>query len=253
MKQVVIVEDEILAAKRLEKLLSQLDENVEVLAILDSVKNAAKWLANNPTPDLLFLDIQLGDGLSFEIFDIVQANCPIIFVTAFNEYAIDAFKLNSVAYLLKPIVEEDLRNALAKYDNMHSLFNKAEANEQIQQARKSLQEGYKQRFMVKAGAHIRAVTIAEICYFYSQDKATFIKTNDGRSNLIDYTIEQLEELVDPKEFFRINRKYLVSLTCIEDIIAYSNSRLQLKLRNQIDKDAIVSRQKVTAFKQWLDA
>lgn len=253
MKSVVIVEDEILAAKKLERLLREdIEEDVEVVAILDSVKNAAKHLAQNPAPDVLFLDIQLGDGLSFEIFDIVEVNCPIIFTTAFNEYALEAFKLNSIDYLLKPINAQELVTAWTKLNNMKSIFG-SKLRAQMNSARTALQEGYKERFMVKAGAHIKTISVDEISYIFSQDKATFIQSTDGRSHLIDYTLEQVEELLNPAKFYRINRKYLVSMTSIQDIISYSNSRLQLKLKNCQEQDIIVSRQKVSDFKTWLDS
>ena len=254
MKTVVIVEDEMLAAKRLQRTLTnQIDYDFEVLAILDSVKSTAKWLANNPCPDLLFMDIQLGDGLSFEVFDIVDVLCPVIFITAFNEYAVEAFKVNSIAYILKPVEENDLRDALDKHKKMVALFNQKELKSQLHQAKKALQEGYKSRFMVKTGSHIKAIPVTDICYFFSREKATQIRTSEGRTYLIDYSLEQLTELLDPKKFFRINRKYIVCLECIQDIIAYSNSRLQLKLPHLEDNDAIVSREKVNDFKYWLDS
>lgn len=253
MKSVVIVEDEILAAKKLHRLLKEtIEEDIEIVATLDSVKNAAKYLAQNQPPDVLFLDIQLGDGLSFEIFDIVEVNCPIIFTTAFNEYALEAFKLNSIAYLLKPINGEDLNEAWAKLHTMKTLFG-SNLKEQLFKARQAIQGGYKERFMVKAGSHIKAIPVEEICYLFSQDKATFLRAKDGRSYIIDYTLEQAEELLDPVKFFRINRKYLVSMASIQDIISYSNSRLQLTLANSQENDAIVSRQKVSEFKKWLDS
>jgi DNA-binding LytR/AlgR family response regulator len=252
MKRVVIVEDEMLAAKRLQKLLEASNSDFEIVAILDSVKNSAKWLANNEAPELLFMDIQLGDGLSFEIFDIVEVHSPVIFITAFNEYAIEAFKLNSIAYLLKPISEESLLGALDKYVEMTKLFNQSRQRQQVVELRASLKDGFKKRFMIKVGDHIKTVLTQEVAYFYSRDKATYLKTYEGRSYLLDYSLEQLAEMLDPLEYFRINRKYLVGLNAILDIVAFSNSRLAISIPNQDERDIIVSRERVSHFKEWLD-
>ena len=249
-KKVVVVEDEMPAFIQLKKMLAK--HGIEVLAHLDSVKNSAKWLANNPVPDLLIMDIQLGDGLSFEVFDIVKVPCPIIFITAFNQYAIEAFKVNSIAYLLKPLDEDELAQALAKYSEMHAVFNAEKANTQLNDVRNMLGTGYKSRFVIKVGAHLKSIAVNEILYFYSQDKATFVKTKDSRSYVLDYSLEQVEALIDQNYFFRICRKYLVHIDAIEDIVSYTNSRLLLKLTHLSERDAIVSRERVSDFKQWLD-
>ncbi len=252
MKKVIIVEDEMLAAKRLQRLLAGQEEAITVLAILDSVKNTARWLATNPPPDLVFMDIQLGDGLSFEVFEIVDVACPVIFITAFNEYALEAFKLNSIAYLLKPITPGDLQQALAKYGEMARLFTAARQQQQVAEIRKSLLDGYKKRFMVKVGDHIKSVNTGDIACFFSRDKATYIKTFAGRNLPVDYPLEQVQEMVDPLQFYRVNRKYLVNINAIEDIVAYTNSRLALHLPHPEDGPVIVSRERVAGFKQWLD-
>lgn len=249
-KKVVIVEDEKPAAIHLQKLLEK--QNINVIAQLDSVKNTAKWLANNPAPDLLLMDIQLGDGLSFEVFDIVKVSCPVIFITAFNHYAIEAFKLNSIGYLLKPIDKEELELALEKYTKMHSVFNAENAVVQIEDARAMMQSQYKTRFIVKVGAHLKSIAVADALYFCSQDKATFMKTKNARSYVLDYTLEQVQGLIDPNQFFRISRKYLVYIDAIEDIVSFTNSRLLLQLKLLKEQDAIVSREKVNEFKEWLD-
>ena len=252
MKTVVIVEDEMLAAKRIQRLLQESDDDFEVLSILDSVKNTAKWLANNESPDILFMDIQLGDGLSFEVFDIVEVNCPVIFVTAFDQYAIEAFSLNSIAYLLKPISAEDMKKALAKYAEMTKLFSTSKLKQQVLELKSSLIDGFKKRFMIKLGDHIKSISTDTIAYFFSRDKATYIKTFDGQSYLLDYSLEYVAELLDPMIYYRINRKYLVNIEAISDITAYSNSRLAIQLPHQEERDVIVSREKVVEFKQWLD-
>jgi two-component system LytT family response regulator len=249
-KNVVIVEDEKPAALHLMRMLEE--KGLNVLVHLDSVKNSAKWLANNPCPDLLIMDIQLGDGLSFEIFDIVNVACPVIFITAFDQYAIDAFKVNSIGYLLKPIQPAELSDALAKHEKMHAVFNSENIKQQLNKATKMLQPDYKSRFVIKVGAHLKSVAIGEVLYFYSQDKATFIKTKDARSFVIDYALDEVQDIVDPMIFFRIGRKYLIHIDAIEDIVAYTNSRLLLQLTHLTERDAIVSREKVNNFKQWLD-
>jgi DNA-binding LytR/AlgR family response regulator len=247
---VVIVEDEKPAADHLQRLIEK--KGIEVITCLDSVKNSAKWLANNPCPDLLIMDIQLGDGLSFEIFEIVDVACPVIFVTAFDQYAIEAFKVNSIAYLLKPIEPDELTKALEGYSNMQAIFNSTEGKNQLSQARSMIHAEYKTRFIIKVGAHLKSIAVADILYFFSQDKATFVKTKDARSYVLDYTMDQVQEVVDPAYFYRIGRKYLVNIDAIEDIVSFTNSRLLLQLTNLTERDAIVSREKVSEFKKWLD-
>jgi two-component system LytT family response regulator len=247
---VVIVEDEKPAARHLQRLLENM--GISVIAHLESVKNSAKWLANNPSPDLIIMDIQLGDGLSFEIFEIVEVACPVIFVTAFDQYAIEAFKVNSIAYLLKPIEPDELGRALEGYSKMKAIFNSKEGKNQLKEAQSTIHSNYKTRFVIKVGAHLKTVAVADVLYFFSQDKATFLKTKDARSYVIDYTMDQLEEIVDPASFFRISRKYLVDIKAIEDIVSFTNSRLLLQLTHLKERDAIVSREKVSEFKAWLD-
>lgn len=249
--KVLILEDENMAVKRLTGLLEKLDPTIEVLEVLDSVKTGVKWLSQNKA-DLLFFDIQLADGLSFEIFEQVEVKTPIIFTTAFDEYAIKAFKLNSVDYLLKPIDPQELENALDKYRAQHK-ENSTEFNmAMIEQAMNMMAKKFKECFVVKIGEHIHTINVADTAYFFSQDKATFLQSLDKNRFIIDYTLEQVEQLVDPAQFFRINRKYLVSLEAVKDIITYSNSRLRLILHQTDDMDVIVSREKVQEFKKWLD-
>lgn len=255
--KIVIIEDEPLAANRLISLLKAYSEDVEILAHLDSVKKSAQWLLNNPVPDLIFMDIQLGDGVSFEIFGIVNIQCPIIFITAFNEYAIQAFKVNSVDYLLKPLDKEHLYQALEKYKK---LFGQTPARktpelslEAISQILGSYGQSFKNRFIVKVGEHIKAVAVADILYFFSREGGTFLQCKDKKKYLLDYTMDQIEQQVNPAHFFRINRQYLVSFEAILDIITYSNSRLKLSLLHAEDhKEVVVSREKVGDFKGWLD-
>ncbi len=250
--KVLIVEDEILVAKKLKKLISEIDPAIEVVEITDSVKNTAKWLANNPSPDLIFMDIQLGDGICFEVFEIIEVKCPIVVTTAFNEYAQEAFKVNSIDYLLKPVSKEEMKYALDKFHSMKPVFDMTKSAQRMSEAKKMLESGYKSRFMVKIGSHIVSIPAEEIAYFFSRDKGTFFKTYEGRSYLVDYALEQVEEMIDPMRFFRINRKYMVAFQSISDIIAYSNSRLKVIIPHMDEPDILVSRHRVNEFKKWLD-
>ena len=250
--RVLLVEDEQLSVTKLKKLLAEIDSEIDVVEITDSVKNTAKWLANNPTPDLIFMDIQLGDGICFEVFDIVEVKCPIIVTTAFNEYAQEAFKVNSIDYLLKPINKDDVIAALQKFQKRNSFFNSRDSANRMSSAKKMLETGYKSRFMIKVGSHIVSTPIEEISFFFSREKATHFKTIEGRSFLVDFSLEQIEEMVDPDKFFRINRKYLLSFKSISDIITYSNSRLKIMISHADEFEILVSRHRVGEFKQWLD-
>lgn len=233
-------------------MLLKLEPDAEILEVLDSVKTAVKWLSANEA-DLLFFDIQLADGLSFEILNQVHIKTPIIFTTAFDEYAIKAFKVNSIDYLLKPIDPEELQNALDKF---HQNFKRPETQQpnlaMLEQAMKMLTKQYKERFVVKIGEHIHTISVSDTAYFFSQDKATFLVTQDKKRYIIDYSLEDVESLLDPQEFFRINRKYLISLRAVKDIVSYSNSRLRIILHQSDEMDAIVSRERVQDFKKWLD-
>lgn len=256
--KVLIVEDEPLAAERLIELLKQYDDSLEILPPIDSVKQATQWFSQNNTADLAFMDIELADGISFEIFQSVMVTVPIIFTTAYDHYAVQAFKVNSLDYLLKPFDLNDISLAMQKF-NSH--YHQAQYKEQLKTLKTVLRSlerttgpEYKSRFIVKVGEHIKTVEITDILFFYSEHKATFTKTRDNKKYLLDYSLDRLEQLVDPREFFRVNRKYLVRFKAVEDIISYSNSRLKLILKNcDPDEDILVSRDRVTDFKIWLDS
>ncbi len=254
----LLVEDEKLAAERLSLLLLKLDSSVAVVGCTESVRKTVEWLKSNEAPDLIFLDIQLADGLSFEIFEKVKVSTPIIFTTAYDEYAIKAFKVNSLDYLLKPIDEEDLQAALTKYRQ----WNPPQKNEpgpattitpeKFETLMNMLGRTYKERFVIKVGDHLRSVEVKDADHFASQEKATYLQTKEGKRFIVDFTLDQVEALVDPARFFRINRKYLVAFSAIRDIVAWSNSRLRIVLHNSDDFEVIVAREKVNAFKEWLD-
>ena len=249
--KVIIIEDEQLASEKLNKMLCEIDPDIQVQAILESVAASANWLSKNPAPDLIFMDIQLDDGISFEIFDTVKINTPIIFTTAYNEYAIKAFKVNSVDYLLKPYTEKDLTAAINKYKELHAGQNIP--LEKIDHLYQQLIKDYKTRFFVKIGTHYHSISIDEIACFFIRERGTFIKTKIGKNLDIDYSLDQIQKIVDPMKFFRINRNYVINIDSIADIISYSSSRLKVILKNfeHLD-DLLVSREKTGDFKKWLD-
>ncbi|WP_405326675.1 LytR/AlgR family response regulator transcription factor [Leeuwenhoekiella sp. LLG6367-2.1] len=249
---VLVIEDEKPAARRLTRMLEALDLNV--LAQLNSVEEAITWFTNNTHPDLIFLDIQLSDGLSFEIFDAVTVTSAIIFTTAYDEYALQAFKLNSIDYLLKPIDDEELENAVLKFKKQNPV--QADVKVNFDDIRKLLginpvERDYKKRFTVKIGQHIKLINVEDIVCLYSENKGTYARTREQRDYLLDTTLELLEDELAPDQFFRVSRKYFVNIKAIEDIVSYTNSRLQVKLKSCSDQDIIVSRERVKDFKLWL--
>ena len=250
--KVLIIEDEIPAAKRLRNLLSEQLPTVDILDSLDSVDSAVQWLNTFKRPDLIFMDIQLSDGLSFDIFNQAEVDSPIIFTTAYDEYAVQAFKVNSVDYLLKPIDPAELQQAILKYKNLHESKITYDRMS-IQSIINSItQKEYKNRFLVKTGSQLSYIQTNDIAYLYSDDGLVYVMTNSGKRYILDYTLEQLYDLLDPKHFFRINRKIIVKIDAIHRIHTYFNSRLKLELLPRTDLEAIVSRERVSDFKSWLD-
>lgn len=250
--KIVIIEDEPQAVDRMDSLLRQCAPDATVVARLDTIKASVAWIKANDPVDLILMDIQLADGLSFEIFNQTEVRSPIIFTTAFNEYALKAFKVNSIDYLLKPISPEDLRSALAKYNHLIGAVSSQKMMESIGNAMQMLTKRYKERFVLKVGEHLKTVEVKDVLYFYSQEKFTFAQTVDQRKHILDFTLDQLEGLVDPSAYFRINRKYLVGLAAVQDMISYTNSRLRLTLRHSDDLEVIVARERVQEFRDWLD-
>lgn len=248
---VVIVEDEKPAARRLSRMLNDL--GINPIAMLHSVEESINWFHTNKNPDLLFLDIQLSDGLSFEIFDEVEITSAIIFTTAYDEYALKAFKLNSVDYLLKPIDADELENAIHQYKKIKApLLNEGFDIEALKKIVLSSQITYKKRFTVKIGQHLKMIPIDSIECFYSENKATHVHSTENRSYLIEDTLDALETILDPSVFFRVSRKYFVNIHHIKDIIAYSNSRLKIILNSFTEFEIIVSRERVKDFKNWIE-
>ncbi len=228
---------------------------VTVNEMLHSVEEAVNWFQNNPHPDLIFLDIQLSDGLSFEIFDVIEVKSAIIFTTAFDEYALQAFKLNSVDYLLKPIDDEELGNAVNQYKERMPKQQNVQLNfDDIKKllGANPVERDYKKRLTVKIGQHLKMISIDDIECFYSENKGTYAHTTDGRNYLLDTTLENLEEELEPQTFFRISRKFYININAIKDIISYTNSRLQIKLKSFKEHEVIVARERVKDFKLWLE-
>jgi DNA-binding LytR/AlgR family response regulator len=248
---VIIIEDEKPAARRLQRMLKEIDINVDTL--LHSVEESINWFMNNEHPDLILLDIQLSDGLSFEIFEEIDVKSAIIFTTAYDEYALKAFKLNSIDYLLKPIDEDELNHAIEKFKKTNSSTEQLQFD--IDSIRKLLvnpiEKSYKKRFTIKIGQHLKIINIEDIECFYSENKTTYLHTKSNRSYIVDLSLEELNTHLNPLKFYRVSRKFFVSLNAIKDIISYTNSRLQIKLEHFSELNIIVSREKVQDFKQWI--
>ena len=249
--RVLIIEDERPAAARMKQLIAKYLPEAEISGHLDSIVSAVKWLLNEPNPDLIFCDIELADGQSFVIFEQVEIKSPIIFTTAYDQFAIKAFKLNSIDYLLKPIDSEELAQAILKFKNQQ--VQPQLDFSQIQQMLKPQQKSYKSRFMVKIGEKIQSIPTEEVSYFFSAEKTTFMQSKEtAKRYILDYTLDQIEEMVDPSNFFRLNRRYIASFESIDQVLSYSNSRLKIKLKSCEDNDILMSREKVVKFKEWLD-
>ena len=248
----IIIEDEKPAARLLQRKLEKIKIKVDIL--LHSVEEAIEWFTENEHPDLIFLDIQLSDGLSFEIFDKVEIKSAIIFTTAYDEFALRAFKLNSIDYLLKPIDEDDLQLAVSKYKER--LPKKEKLQLDFEAIRKMLEnpfeKEFKKRFTVKIGQHLKVISVEEVECFFSENKGTYIHTFDNRNYLIESTLEILEQELDPNKFYRISRKFIIPITAIKEIVLFSNSRLKVILPSYNDEDVVVSREKVCHFKEWIN-
>lgn len=247
--KIVIIEDEFFSAEKLSHQLQKIDSSIEILAVLPSVESGLSWFRNNPEPDLIFSDIQLEDKESFELFRQLPIEAPIIYTTAYNQYAIQAFKQNSVDYLLKPIDIEELRAALKKYENQtYRMLKKG-----FLFGGEKPREDFKERFLVKKGNGLAVIKTAEVAYFKSEQKLSFLITFDNQKYAIEPTLDQLTEQVDPKKFNRISRNRLVSLDCIKKIHHHFNGRLKLELHPVEEEEVFVSRERVQTFKDWLNS
>jgi len=247
----VIVEDEEFAAKRLGQLVNELAPDITIAANLSSVESGSEWFSSNTPPDLIFLDIQLNDGYGFDILDGLEEHPPVIFTTAYNEFAIRGFKYNGLDYLLKPIVKDDLKKALEKFKK-NITRNGKDATENLEHLKQLFHKEYKHRFMVKVGNMFKSFNVDDIAYFKSHEGLIYLYTHISQAYPIEYTIDQLENILNPIHFFRINRKFMVSVKSVEEIHSYFNSRLLLKLLPKEEEQVIVSRERTTNFKRWLD-
>lgn len=247
--KVVIIEDEKPAVEKLRNALSKCTSDIQVIAILKSVNETLKWLQSNAMPDLVFMDIELADGLSFEIFDKATISCPIIFTTAYDEYWQEAFEHNSIDYLLKPIRQEKLQSALAKYDSLRNYF--AQNLQQLLLTQKSVSNGLKKRFLVKRGTDYISIKVEEIAYFYAAHKVVCLVDAKGNKFILDQSLSELEIQVDPSLFYRVNRKYLVQIQSIKKIKTYPKSKIQIELYPPVNEEIIISQENVASFKEWM--
>ncbi|PKO97919.1 MAG: DNA-binding response regulator [Bacteroidetes bacterium HGW-Bacteroidetes-9] len=254
--KVLIVEDEPFAQQELKRLLSATNGDITVLGCIDSIEETVAWLRSNPLPDLIFLDIQLSDGLSFEIFKQEQILCPVIFTTAFDEYAIQAFKVNSIDYLLKPIKQAELNAALEKFDKVRESYQpKTQATfdfSQIEQLLSTARKEYKSRFIARVGDQIKHIDIEDVAWFYAEDNVVFMVTKTNNRYIIDYTLDQVSLQLDPKRFFRINRSYIAAIQNIGKVSRYFNGRLLIEINPAAQEQVFVSRAKAQEFIEWLD-
>ena len=253
--KVLVVEDEIHAQKEIKRLLALCDYDIKILEFIDNVEDAISWINNNPDPDLMFFDIQLADGMSFEIFNHIESNAPVIFTTAFNEFAIKAFKVNSVDYLLKPIKLNELNAAIKKYLSLEEKSGNRRqpiSLDQIEQLFKLNKPSFKSRYIAKIGDQILHIPIKEIAYFKSEDNVTFIVTHNNKRYIIDYALEQITTEINPDHFHRINRSYIIHIDSIKKINKYFNSRLHIELEPTNPDQVLISRIKVPDFLKWID-
>ncbi len=256
--KILIVEDEDLAVKKLQKTLAGVEPDAEVVAVTDSILSTVNWLGENAAPDLILMDIELSDGQSFEIFNQATIKSPVIFTTSYDEYALKAFKVNSVDYLLKPIQKEDLEAALNKLKTMKEMYKADEGkpgvsiDNLVKELQQKLQpKEFRKRFLVKHAQKLVSIEVDEIAYFFSDGRLNFFKTFDNKKFVVDYTMDELEEMLDPEKYFRISRSFYISVNSVDQIHDYFGNRLMLNLKPAVDKESIVSREKVTDFKKWM--
>jgi DNA-binding LytR/AlgR family response regulator len=249
----LIVEDEYPAAKRLSQLILKMRPGTEICGTLDSVESTLQWLKDNPAPDLAFFDIQLGDGLSFDIFQQSPFMGPVVFTTAYDQYTLKAFKQDSVDYLLKPIEEEELAAALQKFDRRQQSPNML-SPDVLQSLVNSLSKPqYQSRFIIKIGQQLSYIATEEIQYFYSEDGIVFAQLEGKKRHALDYTLDALEPLLDPASFFRLNRKVIAHIQSVQKVAPFFNGRLLVTLRPAADFEVAVSRDRASDFKRWLGA
>jgi len=248
---ILLIEDELPAARRLEKLILELRPEATLIGPLDSIESAVNWFAANEAPDLAMMDIELADGQSFEIFKRASVTCPVVFTTAYDEFALEAFKVNSIDYLLKPIGKEELQKALSYYDSLHAPAAKLDIDKLLQHLNRSEPE-YKNRFLVRVGQKMIPVNVAEAAWFHSEDKLTFLHTYDGRRYPVDFTLDELDRTLDPRRYFRANRQFILAVDTVVHVHTHFNGKLKVDMKPKPTEEVIVSREKAADFKAWLD-
>ena len=255
--KILIIEDEDLAIEKITNTLRAVENQAEVVGVTTSIHSSVEWLKNNPSPDVILMDIELSDGQSFEIFNHVKVESPVIFTTSYDEYAIKAFKVNSVDYLLKPVEEEDLKAALDKFRRMEESYLQKSSNVNINNLVKELRlqlqtPAHRNRFLVKHGQQLLSIEVKDIAYFFAEGRLCYFVTWDKRKYVVDYIMEELEQMVDPSQYFRVNRAYLVHIKSIQQIHNYFNGKLKLNLKPAAEKnDVVVSRERAGEFKEWM--
>lgn len=250
--KVLIIEDESAIARRMQKLLQEIDPAIQVLDILASIETSVSWLKTHTEPDLILMDIQLADGSSFGIFDEVQVNCPVIFATAYDQYAIQAFRVNSIDYLLKPVDKVHLAESLRKYNRLQASSRPPAVDySRISEFLGVKGTEYMKRMVIRFGDVIKAIEVKDVAYFYTDEKIVFASMNDGKTYPVDFTLDQLEKKMDPERFFRINRKFLISFDSIQKMISYSKSRVKITLNPSTELEVISSTERSGDFKEWL--
>lgn len=251
--KLIIIEDEKLAAEKMQRMLHQADPSIEIVGSFESIEESRDWLNSNPMPDLIVSDIHLTDGLCFDLFAKMETQCPVIFTTAYEKYALQAFEVNSVDYLLKPIQKEKLNQSLEKFKQMRNNFiYNSNAFAEIKQMLTQTSQEYKSRFLTKVGQKIKSISIEKIAYFFSEDKMTFIVDKENRRLPLNNTLEEIDQMVDPKNFFRVNRKFIVHIDNIQEIQPYFKGRLVIQLDPKVEEQIVISTDRTPLFKAWLD-
>ena len=247
---VLIIEDEKPAAEKLQKALLACEPSIQVLTVLGSIQDTISWLEEHPAPEVIFMDIELSDGLSFKIFERTAINCPVIFTTAYDDYWQEAFEHNSIDYLLKPIKQQKLEAALKKYEKLKQHFS-ANYQKLLSWQTKAAESGYKKRFLVKRGADYVSIKTEDIAYFYAAHKLVCMVDNKGQKFILDQSLSDIETQLDATLFYRVNRKYLINMSAIKRIKTYPKSKLLLEVEPPLHEEIVISQENVTAFKQWM--
>ncbi len=249
--QILILEDEEQALIRLQKLVTEVVTEANIIGTVSSVEAATEWFGSHAMPDLVFMDIQLADGISFQLFNRVKITCPVIFTTAYESYALQAFKVNSVDYLLKPIDKTEVKRAIDKLKMLQGSRSFVADYNEILRSIQQPEKKYKDRFIIRIGDTIKSINTAEIAYFYTENKTNFVMTNEGKRFPVDFNLDQIEEMVQPKNFFRINRQFIIGHHAIEEMRAHTRSRIIVRLNPPTKLDTVVALDRAHDFRRWL--